>query len=118
MKKIIELALKSREITFDGIMDLVNCLDANQQERAVLILTENQHCPEDFTVGEVIKEGNYIYTAVKYNFLTEKVICDSTYSAEGKTTREGRDIISWYRWTTIRDNMKKAAEKTKAQNAN
>lgn len=118
MKKIIELALKSREITFDGIMDLVNCLDDNQQERAVLILTENQHCPEDFTVGEVIKEGNYIYTAVKYNLLTEKVICDYTYSVEGKTTREGRDIISWHHWTTIRDRMKKAAEETKAQNAN
>lgn len=115
MKKIIELALKSNEVSLQGVLNLVSCLDDNKQERAVMLLTENDTLPKDFKVGEVVKDGKCTYTTKSYNYLHDVVICDYTYEYEGKTNKESDYRIGMYIWRHLRE---KIAEETKAQTAN
>lgn len=80
MKKVIELALKSGEITLQGVINLVDCLNEVQQERAVMLLTENNDIPDEvkiLTKGiSFDSEGNIAneYKCVGYNYLHEEVI--------------------------------------------
>lgn len=115
MRKIIELALKSNEVSLQGVLSLVNCIDSNKQERAVMLLTENATLPKDFIVGEVVKDGKYTYTAKDYNYLNDTVTCDYTYEYEGKVNKNNEDHVSMTRWRNLRETT---AKELKAQNAN
>lgn len=80
MKKVIELALKSGEITLKDIMNLVNCIDEDQQERAVMLLIESYDIPDDVVISQkgldLNRDGkpHRYYTCVGYNYLRNKVI--------------------------------------------
>lgn len=123
MKKIIELALKSREITFEGIMNLVNCLDEEQQERAVMLLTENDDTPDDITILqkglELTKDGKPYchYTCIRYDYLRNKVIVKERY--EGKdgefTNHVSVGIWKKYRQNYIEQQQKEREEYVKKQ---
>lgn len=51
MKKILELALINASVEMDGIKRLINALDNESQENAVLILTGNYEVPEYCAIG-------------------------------------------------------------------
>lgn len=108
MKKVIELALKSGEVTLQGVINLVDCLNDIQQERAVMLLTENNDIPDEvkiLTKGVAFDiEGNIDceYTCVGYNYLTEHVVVKKHY-----VKRQNDDVetnISLYVWRGYRKN--------------
>lgn len=107
MKKVIELALKSGEITLTGIMNLVNCIDEQQQERAVMLLIENDDTPDDVTILqkglELTKDGKPYchYTCIGYNYLRNNVIVKERY--EGKDS-EFTNYVSVGAWEKYRQN--------------
>lgn len=80
MNKIIELALKSGEITLQGVINLVNCIDEELQERAVMLLTENNNVPEGINILDkgfsIDSNGDIIrtYQCVGYNYLKNEVV--------------------------------------------
>lgn len=123
MKKIIELALKSGEITLTGIINLVNCIDENQQERAVMLLTENDDIPDGITILqkglELTKDGKPYchYTCISYNYLRNSVIVKARY--EGKddefTTHVSVDGWRKYRQNYIEYQQKEREEYLKQQ---
>lgn len=82
MKKVIELALKSGEITLTGIINLVNCIDEDKQERAVMLLTENNDIPDEvsfLTKGiSINSEGNIDvnYKCIDFNYLKNEVMVE------------------------------------------
>lgn len=51
MKKILELALINASVEMDNIKHLINVLDEESQENAVLILTGNYEIPEYCAIG-------------------------------------------------------------------
>lgn len=115
MKKVIELALKSGEVTLQGVINLVNCLSDYEQERAVMLLTENDTLPKDFKVGEIVKDGKFTYTAKSYSYLRDVVTCTCTYEYKSKIDKVTNDIMVMNTWRNLR---KKTAEAIKAQTAN
>lgn len=80
MKKVIELALKSGEVTLQGVINLVNCLSDYEQERAVMLLTENNDIPDEVKILDkgiaLDSDGNITrtYQCVDYNYLKDNVI--------------------------------------------
>lgn len=80
MKKVIELALKSGEVTLQGVINLVNCLNTYDQERAVMLLTENNDIPDEVKILDkgiaLDSDGNITrtYQCVGYNYLKDNVI--------------------------------------------
>lgn len=108
MKKIIELALMSGKITLQGVINLVDCLDDIQQERAVMLLTENNDIPDDIKIldkgvsfdaeGDIDCE----YTCLGYNYLTEHVIVKKHYVKKQKDDFETN--VSIYAWKGYRKN--------------
>jgi len=119
MKKVIELALKSGEITLTGIMNLVNCIDADQQERAVMLLTENNDIPDDVTILhnglELTKEGEPYchYTCIGYNYLQDKVVVKKQYVGENE--REYTSAVSVSAWKIYRQNYIKQQQKEREE---
>lgn len=108
MKKVIELALKSGEVTLQGVINLVDCLSETKQERAIMLLTENNDIPDEvdiFTKGlSFDSEGNVAceYTCIDYNYLNEEVIVKKHY-----TQKEHEDFVtnvSLYAWKGYRKN--------------
>lgn len=120
MKKVIELALKSGEITLTGIMNLVNCIDENQQERAVMLLTENNNTPDGITILskglELTKDGKPYchYTCIGYNYLQDKVVVRERY--EGKDN-EFTNHVSVGAWEKYRRNYTEQKKKELEVNA-
>lgn len=119
MKKVIELALKSGEVTLQGVINLVNCLNDIQQERAVMLLTENNDIPNEvkiLTKGVSFdSEGNieYEYTCLGYNYLTEHVIVKKHYVKKERDDYETSvTIYAWegYRKNYIDNELKKRKE--------
>lgn len=108
MKKIIELALKSGEVTLQGVINLVSCLNDIQQERAVMLLTENNDIPDEvkiLTKGVSFdSEGNVEceYTCLGYNYLTEHVIVKKHYIGKKRDDYEAN--VSIYAWEGYRKN--------------
>lgn len=108
MKKVIELALKSGEITLQGIMNLVNCIDADQQERAVMLLTENDDIADGVTVLdkalELSSDGKAYchYTCIGYNYLQDKVVVKKLHVGENE--REYTATVSVAFWNKCRKN--------------
>lgn len=130
MKKVIELALKSGEITLQGVISLVNCLSETKQERAIMLLTENTDIPNEvvlFTKGiSFDSEGNiaYEYTCVGYNYLNEEVIVKKhCVQKEHDDFTTNVSLYAWkgYRKNYIDNEMKKREEyirrKQQEQNA-
>ena len=123
MKKVIELALKSEEVTLQGVMNLVNCLDVEQQERAVMLLTENDNTPDGITILqkglELTKDGKPYchYTCIGYNYLRNKVIVKERYeSKDGEfTTHVSVDGWKKYRQNYIEQQQKEREEYIKKQ---
>lgn len=112
MKKVIELALKSGEITIQGVINLVNCLSDYKQERAVMLLTESNNTPDGVNIldkGIVLNsKGNVTrtYQCVGYNYLEDNVIV--------KTQIDGKDElynVGVYRWREYRQNYIKQQQK-------
>ena len=119
MKKVIELALKSGDITLQGVINLVNCLNDIQQERAVMLLTENNDIPNEVNIlakgisfnseGDVDCE----YTCIGYNYLTEHVIVKKHYVKRQHDDFETDvTIYAWkgYRKNYLDNEMKKRKE--------
>lgn len=119
MKKVIELALKSGEITLQGVINLVNCLNDIQQERAVMLLTENNDIPDEVKIltkgisfdseGDIDCE----YTCIGYDYLHESVIVKKHYVR--KQNNDFETSVSLYAWKGYRKNyidneMKKRKE--------
>lgn len=108
MKKVIELALKSREVTLQGVINLVNCLSDYEQERAVMLLTENNDIPDEvkiLTKGVSFdSEGNVDceYTCIGYNYLKEHVVVKKHYVKKQNDDHEVS--ISLYAWKGYRKN--------------
>lgn len=108
MKKVIELALKSGEITLQGVINLVDCLNEIQQERAVILLTENNDIPDEvkiLTKGVSFdSEGNIDceYTCIGYNYLTEHVIVKKHHVKKQNDDYETN--VSIYAWKDYRKN--------------
>lgn len=122
MKKIIELALKSREITLKGIMNLVNCIDEQQQERAVMLLTENDDTPDGIAIlqkgVELTKDGKPYchYTCIGYNYLQDEVVVKKLHIGENE--REYIDTVSIPFWNKCRKNYIEHQQKEPETNAN
>lgn len=119
MKKVIELSLKSGEVTLQGVINLVNCLSDIEQERAVMLLTENNDIPDEVKIlakGIAFdSEGNVDceYTCIGYNYLKEHVIVKKHYVK--KQNDDFETSVSVYAWKGYRKNyidneMKKRKE--------
>lgn len=108
MKKVIELALKSGEVTLQGVINLVNCLCETKQERAIMILTENNDIPDEvkiLTKGLLFdSEGNVKceYTCIGYNYLNEEVIVKKHYLQ--KENDDFTTTVSLHAWRGYREN--------------
>ena len=108
MKKVIELALKSGEVTLQGVISLVNCLSETKQERAIMLLTENNDIPDEvkiLTKGiSFDSEGNvaYEYTCIGYNYLNEEVIVKK--HCVQKEHDDFTTNVSLYAWKGYRKN--------------
>lgn len=108
MKKVIELALKSGEITLQGVINLVNCLSDIEQERAVMLLTENNDIPDEvkiLTKGVSFdSEGNIDceYTCIGYNYLKEHVVVKKHHVKKQNDDYEAS--VSIYAWEGYRKN--------------
>lgn len=108
MKKVIELALKSGEITLQGVINLVDCLSETKQERAIMLLTENNDIPDEvkiLTKGiSFDSEGNiaYEYACIGYNYLNEEVIVKK--HCVQKEHDDFTTNISFYAWKGYRKN--------------
>lgn len=123
MKKVIELALKSGEITLKGIMNLVNCIDDVQQERAVMLLTENDDIPDGINIlqkgVELNKEGKpyCYYTCVGYNYLQNRVVVEEKYDGKNNEFISHISIDAWkkYRQNYIEQQQKEREEYVRKQ---
>lgn len=123
MKKVIELALKSGEITLTGIINLVNCIDEQQQERAVMLLTENDDTPESITILqkglELNKDGKPYchYTCIGYNYLRNNVIVKERYEGKNDEFTSHVSIGAWekYRQNYIEYKQKEREEYVRQQ---
>lgn len=123
MKKVIELALKSGEITLQGIMNLVNCIDEDKQERAVMLLTENDDTPDGITTlqkgVELTKDGKPYchYTCIGYNYLRNIVIVKEKYEGKDNEFTSCVSVDAWkiYRQNYINHQQKEREEYLKKQ---
>lgn len=123
MDKIIELALKSGEITLTGIMNLVNCIDEQQQERAVMLLTENNDIPDKVNILDkgfsIDSEGNIIrtYQCVDYNYLKNEVVTRVQTVDENDDYTINLSVGVWnvYRQNYIEQQQKEHEEYLKKQ---
>lgn len=123
MKKVIELALKSGEITLQGVINLVNCIDEQQQERAVMLLTESYDIPNDVIMYQkglaLNRDGkpHRYYTCVGYNYLRNKVIVKEKYEGNDNefTTRVTVDDWRKYRQNYIKHQQKEREECVRKQ---
>lgn len=119
MKKVIELALKSGEVTLQGVINLVNCLSDIEQERAVMLLTENNDIPDEVKIltkgisfdseGDVDCE----YTCIGYNYLKEHVVVKKHHVKKQNDDYEASvSIYAWkgYRKNYIDNELKKRKE--------
>jgi inorganic pyrophosphatase len=122
MKKIIELALKSGEITPTGIINLVNCIDEEQQERAVLLLTENDYTPDGVNILSkgckmIDDKIHCTFVCIGYNYLKNEVIVQKYYTKDDKQDVY-QESISLYMWKKYRDNYIKYLKEKREVNAN
>lgn len=123
MKKVIELALKSGEVTLQGVINLVNCLDVEQRERAVMLLTENDNTPDGITILqkgiELTKDGKPYchYTCIGYNYLRNKVIVKERYEGKDGEFPTHISVDGWkkYRQNYIEQQQKEREEYVKKQ---
>lgn len=123
MKKVIELALKSGEITLQGVINLVNCIDANEQERAVMLLTENDDTPDDVVIKqkgvELTKDGKPYchYTCIGYNYLRNNVIVKERYEGKDGEFTSHVSVGAWekYRQNYIEHQQKEREEYVRQQ---
>lgn len=122
MKKVIELALKSGEITLQGVINLVNCLKEEEQERAVMLLTENDGIPDEVNIlskGCEMRNGKIhcTFVCIGYNYLKNEVIVQKHYTKDDE-----QDVypacISLYIWKRYRDNYVKYLKEEREVNAN
>lgn len=123
MKKVIELALKSGEITLTGIMSLVNCIDEDQQERAVMLLTESYDIPDDVVIYQkgldLNRDGkpHRYYTCVGYNYLRNKVIVKEKHEGNDNEFTTHVTVDAWrkYRQNYIKQQQKEREEYIRKQ---
>lgn len=123
MKKVIELALKGGEITLQGVINLVECLDVEQQERAVMLLTENDDTPDGITIlqkgVELTSNGKPYchYTCIGYNYLRNKVIVKERYEGKDGEFTSHVSVGAWekYRKNYIEHQQKEREEYVKKQ---
>lgn len=125
MKKVIELALKSGEVILQGVINLVECLNTYDQERAVMLLTENNDIPDEVKMLDkgigLDSKGNitHTYQCVGYNYLKDNVIVRK--QTIGKSDDDiyhigvvaGKNIEK-----TISSNNKKSVKNTSENNKN
>lgn len=123
MKKVIELALKSGEITLQGVINLVNCINEQQQERAVMLLTENDDTPDGVTILqkglELTSDGKpyCYYTCIGYNYLKDKVVVKERYEGKDDEFTIHISVGAWreYRQNYIEYQQKEREEYLKKQ---
>lgn len=123
MKKVIELALKSGEVTLQGVINLVNCIDKQQQERAVMLLTENDSIPDDVVILqnglELTKDGKPYchYTCIGYNYLQDKVVVKERYEGKDGEFTSHVSVSAWkiYRQNYIEHKQKEREEYVRQQ---
>ena len=120
MKKVIELALKSGEITLQGVINLVNCIDEDRQERAVMLLTENDNMPDGVTILEQGLELDGIgrpychYSCIGYNYLQNEVVVKELHVGENE--RECTSTISVSAWRIYRKNYIEQQQNLRKEN--
>lgn len=123
MKKVIELALKSGEVTLQGVINLVNCIDKQQQERAVMLLTENDSSPDDVVILqnglELTKDGKPYchYVCIGYNYLQDKVVVKERYEGKDGEFTSHVSVSAWkiYRKNYIEQQQKEREEYVRKQ---
>lgn len=125
MKKVIELAIKSGEVTLQGIINLVSCIDEQQQERAIMLLTENDDTPNSVVIFqkglELTKDGKPYrhYICIGYNYLRDIVIVKERYEGKDNEFTSHLSVDAWgkYRKNYINQQIKEREEYLKL-NAN
>lgn len=118
MKKVIELALKSGEVTLQGVINLVECLNSYDQERAVMLLTENNDIPDEVKIFNkgigLDSKGNitHTYQCVGYNYLKDNVIVRKQTVGKSDDDIYHIGVAAWkeYRKNYIDNEMKKRKE--------
>jgi hypothetical protein len=123
MKKIIELALKSGEVTLQGIINLVECLSSYDQERAVMLLTENNDIPNEVKILDkgigLDSKGNitHTYQCVGYNYLKDDVIVrkQTVGKSDDDIYHIGMGAWKHYRENYIEQQQKEREEYVKKQ---
>lgn len=123
MKKVIELALKSGEVTLQGVINLVDCLNTYDQERAVMLLTENNDIPDEVKILDkgiaLDSDGNITrtYQCVDYNYLKDNVIVRVQTVGKNDNHISEIGICAWkeYRKNYIEQQQKEREEYVKKQ---
>lgn len=123
MKKVIELALKSGEVTLQGVINLVNCLSDYEQERAVMLLTENNDIPDGINIldkGIALDSDSNItrtYQCVDYNYLKDNVIVRVQTVGKNDDHISEIGVSAWkiYRQNYIKQQQKEREEYIKKQ---
>lgn len=123
MKKVIELALKSGEVTLQGIINLVECLNSYDQERAVMLLTENNDIPDEVKILDkgisLDLNGNitHTYQCVGYNYLKDNVIVRKQTVGKNDDDIHHISVTAWkeYRKKYIEQQQKEREEYIKKQ---
>lgn len=123
MKKVIELALKSGEVTLQGVINLVSCLNDYEQERAVMLLTENDDIPNEVKILDrgiaLDSKGNitHTYQCVGYNYLKDNVIVRKQTVGKSNDDIYHIGVAAWkeYRKNYIEQQQKEREEYLKKQ---
>lgn len=123
MKKVIELALKSGEVTLQGVINLVNCLSTYDQERAVMLLTENNDIPDEVKILDkgiaLDSDGNITrtYQCVDYNYLKDNVVVRVQTVGKNDTHMSEIGVSAWkeYRKNYIEQQQKEREEYIRKQ---
>lgn len=123
MKKVIELALKSGEVTLQGVINLVECLNVYDQERAVMLLTENNDIPDEVKILDkgiaLDPKGNvtHTYQCVGYNYLKDNVIVRRQVVGKNDDDIYHISVTAWkeYRKNYIEQQQKEREEYVKKQ---
>lgn len=110
MKKILELALINASVEMDGIKHLINVLDEECQENAVLILTGNYEIPEHCAIGTkgLIGYGDNKNIASVYGIDKLRNQVHISYS-ETCTDGNTRNRTTWYSFSEWKNRVNEYA---------
>ena len=102
MKKILELALINASVEMNNIKHLINVLDEECQESAVLILTGNYEIPEHCAIGTkgIVGYGNNknVGSVYKIDELHSQVYISYSETYNDGSTRDRTTYCTFNEW--------------------